>query len=65
LAGLAVSSRDDYFVLLGSEGSDVPEMNIYQSRSSDDVNVTTSDRLAQAEAQIRACFLTIVEISMT
>jgi hypothetical protein len=41
------------------------EMNIDQSRSSDDVSHTTSDRLAQAEAQTRACFLRIVDISMT
>jgi hypothetical protein len=37
----------------GSGGSDVPEMNIDQSRSSDDVSGTTSDRLTQAEAQTR------------
>jgi hypothetical protein len=42
-----------------------PEMNIDQSRSRDDVGHTTGDRLPQAEAQIRACFLTIVDISMT
>jgi hypothetical protein len=36
-------------------------MNIDQSHGSDDVN----DRLNQAEAQSRACFLTIVEISIT
>jgi hypothetical protein len=48
----------------GSEASDVPEINIVQP-SSDDVSHTTSDRLIQAEAQTRACFLTIVEISMT
>jgi hypothetical protein len=46
-------------------GSDAPEMNFDQSRSSDDIGSTTSDRLTQAEAQTRACFLTIVEISMT
>jgi hypothetical protein len=37
-------------------------MNIDQSRTRDDINHTTSDRLTQAEAQIRACFLMIVEI---
>jgi hypothetical protein len=47
------------------EGNDAPEINIDQSRSRDDVGHTTSGRLTQAEAQIRACFLTIVEISMT
>jgi hypothetical protein len=45
----------------GSGGSDISEMNIDQSRSSDDVN----DRPSQAETPTRACFLMIVEISMT
>jgi hypothetical protein len=45
----------------GSGGSDISEINIDQSHRSDDVN----DRPSQAEAHIRACFLTIVEISMT
>jgi hypothetical protein len=49
----------------GFGGSDAPEMNIDQSRSSDDVKGTTSDRLTQAEAQVCAYFLTIAEISMT
>jgi hypothetical protein len=49
----------------GSEGNDAPEMNIDQSRSSDDVKGTTSDRTTQAEAQTRACFFTVVEILMT
>jgi hypothetical protein len=48
----------------GSGGSDISEINIDQSRSRDDVSHTTSDRSCQA-AQTRACFLTIVEISMT
>jgi hypothetical protein len=48
----------------GSGGSDISEINIDQSRSRDDVSHTTSDRPCQA-AQTRACFLTIVEISMT
>jgi hypothetical protein len=47
----------------GSGGSDVHGMNM--SRSRDDVRHTTSDRPTHAEAQIRACFLTIVEISVT
>jgi hypothetical protein len=49
----------------GSGGSDAPEMNIDRGRGRDNVGHTTSDRLTQAEAQIRACFLTIVESSMT
>jgi hypothetical protein len=50
----------------GSGGeSDPPEMKINQSHSRDDVGHVTNDRPSQAEAQIRACFLTIVEISMT
>jgi hypothetical protein len=50
----------------GSGGSDVPGMNIDRSRrSSDGVSHTTNDRPYQAEAQARACFITIVEISMT
>jgi hypothetical protein len=49
----------------GSGGSDAPETNIDQPRSRDEVSGTTSDRTSQAEAQTRACFLTIVEISMT
>lgn len=61
---LAVVSRNDYFVLLlcliGSGGSDISEKGIEQSRSSDDVN----DRLSKAEAQTRAYFLPIVEISI-
>jgi hypothetical protein len=40
-------------------------MNIDQSRRNDDVSGTTSDRLTQAVAQIRAYFLMIAEISMT
>jgi hypothetical protein len=46
----------------GAGGSDISEINIDQSRSRDDASHTTSDRLTQAEAQTRACFLTIVEI---
>jgi hypothetical protein len=42
-----------YSVTGSGGGSDAPERNI------------TNDRLTQAKAQIRACFLTIVEISMT
>jgi hypothetical protein len=38
-------------------GGDAPEMNIDQSHSRDDVSHTTSDKLTQAEAQIRACSL--------
>jgi hypothetical protein len=57
--------RRFFYSVTGSRGSDAPEMNIYQSRSSDDVNSITSDRLPQAEAQTCACFLTIAEISMT
>jgi hypothetical protein len=38
-------------------GGDVPEINIDQSHSRNDVGHTTSDRLTQAEAQIRACSL--------
>ena len=49
----------------GFGGSAVPEINIDQPRSRDEAGGTTSDRPAQAEARIRACFLTIVEISMT
>jgi hypothetical protein len=45
----------------GSGGSDAPAMNIDQSRTRDDINHTTSDRLTQAEAQSRACFLMVVE----
>jgi hypothetical protein len=51
--------------VIGSGGSDAPEMNFNQSHSSDGVGGTTSERLSQAEAHSRACFLTIVEISMT
>jgi hypothetical protein len=39
-------------------------MNIDQSRSSGDISGTTSDRLTQAEAEIRACFLMIAETSL-
>jgi hypothetical protein len=49
----------------GPGRSDISEINIDQSRSRDDVSHTTSDRPTQAEGQIRAFFLTIVEISMT
>ena len=49
----------------GSGRNDVLEMSLDQFRSSGDVNSVTSDRLAQAEARARACFLTIVEISIT
>jgi hypothetical protein len=49
----------------GSGGGDAPEMDIDQSRSSDDVSHTASDRPCQAEAQTCSCFLTIVKISMT
>jgi hypothetical protein len=49
----------------GSGGSDISEINIDQSRSRDNISLITSDRLTQAEAQSRACFLTIVEILMT
>jgi hypothetical protein len=46
-------------------GSDAPEVNVDGSRSRFYVSgTTTSDRLTQAEAQIRACFLTVVEISI-
>ena len=45
----------------GSGGHDTPETNIDQSHRSDGVN----DRQSQAEAQARACFLMIVELSMT
>jgi len=51
--------------VIGSEGRDIPEMNIDQFRSRDRVSGTASDRSTQAEAQIRTYFLTIVEISMT
>jgi hypothetical protein len=47
----------------GSGRGDAPEMNIDRRR--DDVGHTTSDRQTQVEARIRACFLTIVESSMT
>jgi hypothetical protein len=64
LFALAVSPRDDGFVLLlclvGSGGSDISKVNVDQSHGSDNVN----DTLGQAEAQTRARFLTIVEISM-
>ena len=49
---------------VGSGGSDIAEKNVYQSRCRDEVSHATSDRLCQAEAQTRACFLTIAEISM-
>ena len=49
----------------GSGGSDAPEMSIDQPRSRDEVIDTTSDRPTQAEVPTRACFLTIVAISMT
>ena len=49
----------------GSGGSDAPERNIDQLRCRDNASRTTNDRLTRAEAQTRACFLTIVEISMT
>jgi hypothetical protein len=51
--------------ITGSGGNNISEINIDQSRSRGDVSHTTSDRLTQAKAQTRACFLTIVEISMT
>ena len=49
----------------GFGGSAAPEINIDQPRSRDEVGGTTSNRPTQAEAQTRACFLTIVEISTT
>jgi hypothetical protein len=54
-----------FYSVTGSMGSDISEINFNQSRSRGDVSHTTSDGVTQAEAQIRACFLTIVEISMT
>jgi hypothetical protein len=59
--------RQLFCSVTGSGGSDISEISIDQPRSSrDDVSHTTSDRLTQAEeAQTRACFLTIVEISTT
>jgi hypothetical protein len=49
----------------GPRESGVPEMNIDRSRSRDDsvVSNTTGDRLTQAEAQTRACFVIIVDIN--
>jgi hypothetical protein len=55
------TTRRLFCSVTGSGGSDVPAMNIDQSRTRDDINHTTSDRLTQAEAQIRACFLMVVE----
>jgi hypothetical protein len=54
-----------FFSITGSGGSDISEMNINQTCSRDDVSRTTSDRPTQAEAQTRAYFVTVVEISMT
>ena len=52
--------RRFFYSVTGSGRSDVLEMNADQSRSSDDDNGTTSDRLAsQAEAHSRACFLIV------
>jgi membrane protease subunit (stomatin/prohibitin family) len=49
----------------GCGGDNNSYINIDQSRSCDDVSHTTSNRPTQAEAQTCACFLTILEISMT
>ena len=57
--------RRSFCSVTGSRRSDAHEVNIDQSRNSDDVGSTTSDILAQAEAQTCACFHTIVGISMT
>jgi hypothetical protein len=43
----------------GSGGSDAPEVD--QSRRNDDASAATSNRLTQAEAQIRAYLLTILK----
>jgi hypothetical protein len=45
--------------------SDAPDMNFDQSSSRDDVSSTTNDRPIQSDAQTCACFLTILEMSMT
>lgn len=58
-------SRRLFCPITGSGENNVPEMSFDQSRSSDDVSHTASNRLCQAEAQTSACFLTIVEISIT
>jgi hypothetical protein len=58
-------SRRLFCSATGSGGSNAPEINFDQSRNTDDVGGTTSDRLTQAEAQTCACSPTIVEISMT
>jgi hypothetical protein len=57
--------RRSFCFVSGSGGSDAPEMNINQSRNSDDVSGTTGDILTQVKAQTRARFHTIVGISMT
>ena len=62
-----LTPRRSFCSVTGSGGSDATGMNIDQSRSRDYVSNTTSDsdRLPQAEAQICAYFLMIVQISMT
>ena len=52
------------FQLIEYGGSDDHGINIDQPQR-DYINDPTSDRLCQAEAQTRACFLTTVDISMT
>jgi hypothetical protein len=58
--------RQSFCSVIGSGGRYIPDMNIdRRSRIRDNVGNTTSNMLTLAGLQARACFLIIVDISMT